>query len=78
MEKIIFACQYFEDAGLTLGYHNHSYEFKALPSGKLPIECMMDHNENLKLEIDLGGQLLEVQILFHGYKNIQIKSLVVT
>ena len=41
----------FEDAGLTLGYHNHSYEFKALPSGKLPIECMMDHNENLKLEI---------------------------
>ena len=44
----------FEDAGLTLGYHNHSYEFKPLPSGKLPIECMMDHNESLKLEIDLG------------------------
>ena len=22
----------FEDAGLTLGYHNHSYEFKPLPS----------------------------------------------
>ena len=44
----------FEDAGLTLGYHNHSYEFKPLPSGKLPIECMMDHNENLKFEIDLG------------------------
>ena len=44
----------FEDAGLTLGYHNHSYEFRPLPSGKLPIECMMDHNENLKLEIDLG------------------------
>ena len=44
----------FEDAGLTLGYHNHSYEFKPLPSGKLPIECMMDQNENLKFEIDLG------------------------
>ena len=44
----------FEDAGLTLGYHNHSYEFIPLPSGKLPIECMMDYNENLKLEIDLG------------------------
>ncbi len=43
-----------EDAGLTLGYHNHSYEFKPLQSGKLPIECMMDQNENLKLEIDLG------------------------
>ena len=44
----------FEDAGLTLGYHNHSYEFVALPSGKLPIECMMEHDENLKFEIDLG------------------------
>jgi sugar phosphate isomerase/epimerase len=44
----------FEDEGLTLGYHNHSYEFIALPSGKFPIECMMDQNENLKFEIDLG------------------------
>ncbi len=44
----------FEDEGLTLGYHNHSYEFVALPSGKLPIECMMEHDENLKFEIDLG------------------------
>lgn len=44
----------FEDAGLTLGYHNHSYEFIPLASGKLPIECMMEHDENLKFEIDLG------------------------
>lgn len=44
----------FEDAGLTLGYHNHSYEFKPLPNGELPIECMMNQNENLKFEIDLG------------------------
>ena len=43
-----------ENAGLTLGYHNHSYEFRPLKSGKLPIECMMDQNENLKFEIDLG------------------------
>ena len=44
----------FEDNGLTLGYHNHSYEFKALPSKKLPIDCVLEHNENLKFEIDLG------------------------
>ena len=44
----------FENEGFTLGYHNHSYEFIPLPSGKLPIECMMEHNENLKFEIDLG------------------------
>ena len=44
----------FEHEGLTLGYHNHSYEFISLPSGKFPIECMMDQNESLKFEIDLG------------------------
>lgn len=44
----------FEDNGLILGYHNHSFEFNPLPSGKMPIECILDHNENLKFEIDLG------------------------
>ena len=44
----------FEDNGLTLGYHNHSFEFNQLPSGKMPMECILDHNENLKFEIDLG------------------------
>ena len=44
----------FEDNGLTLGYHNHSFEFNKLPSGKMPIECMLDYNENLKFEIDIG------------------------
>jgi len=47
----------FEDAGLTLGYHNHSYEFRPLPSGKLPIQCIMDDNENLKFEIDIGWSI---------------------
>ena len=44
----------FEDNGIQLGYHNHSFEFNHLPSGKMPIECILDHNENLKFEIDLG------------------------
>ena len=44
----------FEENGITLGYHNHSFEFIELPSGKMPIECMLDHNENLKFEIDIG------------------------
>ena len=44
----------FEDHGITLGYHNHAFEFNKLPSGKMPIECILDHNENLKYEIDLG------------------------
>ena len=44
----------FNDNGFSLGYHNHSYEFNVLPSGKLPIEYILDENENLKFEIDLG------------------------
>jgi sugar phosphate isomerase/epimerase len=44
----------FEDNGLKLGYHNHSFEFNPLPSGKMPIECILEHNEKLKFEIDLG------------------------
>ena len=46
--------QVFEDHGMTLGYHNHAFEFNKLPSGKMPLECILDHNENLKFEIDLG------------------------
>ena len=46
--------QIFEDNGMTLGYHNHAFEFNKLPSGKMPLECILDHNENLKFEIDLG------------------------
>jgi len=44
----------FNDNGLTLGYHNHSFEFTKLPSGKFPMELILDENEKLKFEIDLG------------------------
>ena len=44
----------FNDNGLTLGYHNHSFEFNALPNGKFPIEYILDQSENLKFEIDIG------------------------
>ena len=46
--------QIFEDHGMTLGYHNHAFEYNKLPSGKMPIECILDHNENLKYVIDIG------------------------
>ena len=41
-------------AGIQLAYHNHSFEFNKLPSGKYPIECILDQSENLNFEIDLG------------------------
>ena len=44
----------FNDNGLTLGYHNHSFEFNVLPNGNYPMEYILNENENLKFEIDLG------------------------
>ena len=44
----------FNDNGLSLGYHNHSFEFNKLSSGKFPMEIILDENEKLKFEIDLG------------------------
>ena len=44
----------FKDNDLTLGYHNHSFEFIKLPNGKFPMELILDQDENLKFEIDLG------------------------
>ena len=53
-KKLSSYVKIFEDNGITLGYHNHAFEFNKLPSGKMPMECILDHNENLKFEIDLG------------------------
>lgn len=42
----------FRDAGLIYGWHNHDFEFKALPSGKMPMELM--EKADIDLELDLG------------------------
>ena len=41
------------DAGLTLGWHNHDFEFRALPDGTLPIEHILD-GTHLALEMDVA------------------------
>lgn len=53
-KEIANKINFFNDNGLTLGYHNHSFEFIKLPSGKFPMELILDENEKLKFEIDLG------------------------
>jgi sugar phosphate isomerase/epimerase len=32
-------------AGLRFGYHNHDWEFEALPDGTLPIDLLLDHTD---------------------------------
>ena len=58
----------FEDNGMTLGYHNHAFEFNQLPSGKMPMECILDHNPELKIQIERGQVkfgTLDSWIIYH-------------
>lgn len=41
-------------AGIGFGWHNHDFEFKALPDGSLPIEHLMAGGPDLSLELDVA------------------------
>lgn len=41
-------------AGLDFGWHNHDFEFKALPDGTLPIEHILAGAPDLSLELDIA------------------------
>ena len=51
-KRVAEAGKPFRDAGLTFGWHNHDFEFAALPSGKMPMELMAE--ADIDLELDLG------------------------
>lgn len=47
--------------GITFGWHNHDFEFTALPTGELPEDLIIEGGPSLKLELDVawvvrGGQ----------------------
>lgn len=44
----------FADHGITLGWHNHDFEFEALSDGALPMQAMFDAQPDLPWEADLG------------------------
>tara|TARA_B100000686_G_scaffold348167_1_gene438568 strand:+ start:619 stop:1386 length:768 start_codon:yes stop_codon:yes gene_type:complete len=72
-KKLSSYVKIFEDNGLTLGYHNHAFEYKKLESGKMPLECVLDHNENLKFEIDIGWTVAGLQDPIHWIKKYSNK-----
>lgn len=41
-------------AGLHFGWHNHDFEFKPLPGGVLPIECLFEAAPDLEWEADIA------------------------
>lgn len=51
-------------AGLRFGWHNHDFEFAALPDGSMPIEHLLEGGPDLGWQMDVawvirGGQLPE-------------------
>lgn len=46
------------DAGLAYGWHNHNFEFEALPDGELPLDLIMAGGDEIELELDLAWVLV--------------------
>ena len=47
-------CAPLRAAGLGFGWHNHDFEFAALPEGGTPFEAMMDAAPDLLIELDIA------------------------
>lgn len=41
-------------AGLTFGWHNHDFEFVALPTGELPEDLILEGGDHIKIELDIA------------------------
>lgn len=52
-DRLVAASKPFVDAGLTFGWHNHEFEFTALPSGELPMDLILEGND-LSFEFDVA------------------------
>ena len=44
----------YRDAGLGFGWHNHDFEFKALPDGSIPQAAIFEGGPNLQWEMDVA------------------------
>lgn len=44
----------YADEGLTFGWHNHDFEFVALPDGAVPMEILLDEAPEIYWEADLA------------------------
>jgi len=53
-ERVERAGAPMRDAGLTVAWHNHDFEFRPLPDGTLPIDVLLEGGKDLKLELDLA------------------------
>lgn len=48
------AANRYAEQGISFGWHNHDFEFVALPDGSTPMDVLLDHAPNIKWEADLA------------------------
>lgn len=48
------AANRYADQGISFGWHNHDFEFVALPDGSTPMDILLDHAPDIKWEADLA------------------------
>lgn len=53
-ERLQAAGRPYRDAGLSFGWHNHDFEFKALPDGSVPLARMFEGGPDLKWEANVA------------------------
>ena len=53
-QRLAAAGQPLFEAGLGFGWHNHDFEFRACDDGRMPIDCILDADGRLLLELDIA------------------------
>ncbi len=53
-DRLAEAARPYLAEGMIFGWHNHDFEFAALPDGTLPIDAMLGADESLSFEFDVA------------------------
>ncbi|WDR03607.1 sugar phosphate isomerase/epimerase [Devosia algicola] len=53
-EKLAALSEPFTKAGITFGYHNHDFEFAALPDGRYPMDVLLAAAPDISAEVDIA------------------------
>jgi sugar phosphate isomerase/epimerase len=52
-EQLNHAGEIGKKAGVTIGYHNHGFEFEALPDGQRPLDVLVSRTDPLLVRLEL-------------------------
>lgn len=53
-QRLEVAGKRVQDAGLRFGWHNHHWEFMALPGGEIPMELILETAPSIEWEMDVA------------------------